>query len=55
MPYAAESIATTAVREAKKIWPLLAGLSFMGVVSYKATSGAAAAPVGYDSALCAAP
>lgn len=43
MPYATESIATTAFREAKKIWPLLAGLSVMGYASYKATSGAAAA------------
>lgn len=43
MPYAAESMATTALREAKKIWPVLAGFSCMGYFAYSATSGAAAA------------
>ena len=40
MPYAAESIVVTAAREAKKIWPFMAGLSVVGFGVVKLTASA---------------
>jgi hypothetical protein len=40
MPYAAESVLVTAAREAKKIWPALAGLGTVGFAVVKLTSSA---------------
>ena len=38
MPYASESVVITAAREAKKIWPFLAGLGCVGAAVVAATS-----------------
>ena len=40
MPYAAESIFVTAAREAKKVWPMLAGMSVVGFAVVKVTAAA---------------
>jgi hypothetical protein len=40
MPYAAESVLFTAAREAKKIWPALAGFGAVGFAVVKVTAGA---------------
>jgi hypothetical protein len=40
MPYAAESVLFTAAREAKKIWPALAGFGVVGFAVVKVTAGA---------------
>jgi hypothetical protein len=40
MPYAAESIVVTAAREAKKIWPFMAGIAVVGAAVVKVTASA---------------
>ena len=40
MPYAAESILVTAAREAKKIWPFMAGMAVVGTAVVKLTASA---------------
>ena len=40
MPYAAESVLVTAAREAKKIWPALAGFGAVGFAVVKVTAAA---------------
>lgn len=40
MPYAAESIVVTAAREAKKIWPFMAGMGLVGAAVVKVTASA---------------
>ena len=39
MPYAAESLAATAAREARKIWPFLGGLGLVGYAVSSVTAG----------------